>query len=137
MTERPAEVGDLRLATVCVNATDMDRAADFWCAALGYRRPEKIVDNDQFAKLQNPDGAARRRLRCRRHLTADRPPRHRAPVGPRDREGARRRFDPAMTVKLNKAAVDHAKELVRKGQTAKAERDDWSEHAPTADEQNA
>ena len=42
MTARPSEVGDLRLATVCVNATDMDRAADFWAAALGYRRPERI-----------------------------------------------------------------------------------------------
>jgi hypothetical protein len=42
-----------------------------------------------------------------------------------------------MTVKLNKTAFDHAKELVRKGQTVKDERDDWSEHAPTADEENA
>lgn len=29
-TERPAEAGDLRLATICVNATDRDHAADFW-----------------------------------------------------------------------------------------------------------
>lgn len=57
MTERPAEVGDLRLATVCVNATDMDRAADFWTAALGYHRPDKIADQDQFAKLEDPAGA--------------------------------------------------------------------------------
>lgn len=54
--ERPAEVGDLRLATVCVNATDMDRAADFWSAALGYRRPGKIRPGDQFAKLEDPAG---------------------------------------------------------------------------------
>lgn len=56
MTERPAEVGDLRLATVCVNATDMDRSADFWSAALGYGRPDKVADGDQFAKLQDPAG---------------------------------------------------------------------------------
>ncbi|RZT07506.1 hypothetical protein EV649_7919 [Kribbella sp. VKM Ac-2569] len=42
-----------------------------------------------------------------------------------------------MTVKLNKKAFEHAKSLVEKGQTAKDERDDWSEHAPTAAEQNA
>jgi catechol 2,3-dioxygenase-like lactoylglutathione lyase family enzyme len=55
-TERPNEVGDLRLATVCVNATDMDRAADFWSATLGYRRPERIREDDQFAKLEDPAG---------------------------------------------------------------------------------
>ena len=42
-----------------------------------------------------------------------------------------------MTVELNEKALQHAKSLVRKGQTTKDERDDWSEHAPTADEQNA
>ncbi|MGW1344370.1 hypothetical protein ACWCOV_25250 [Kribbella sp. NPDC002412] len=42
-----------------------------------------------------------------------------------------------MTVKLNKAAFDHAKTLVHKGQTVMDERDDWSEHAPSADEENA
>lgn len=41
-----------------------------------------------------------------------------------------------MTVKLNKKALEHAKFLVSKGQTTKDERDDWSEHAPTAAEQN-
>lgn len=55
-TERAREIGDLRLATVCVNATDMDRAADFWSAALGYDRPEKIGGDDQFAKLEDPVG---------------------------------------------------------------------------------
>jgi catechol 2,3-dioxygenase-like lactoylglutathione lyase family enzyme len=54
--ERPKEVGDLRLATVCVNATDMDRAADFWCATLGYQRPARIGTDDQFAKLEDPAG---------------------------------------------------------------------------------
>ncbi|GAA1594847.1 VOC family protein [Kribbella hippodromi] len=53
---RPDETGDLRLATVCVNATDMDRAADFWSATLGYRRPDQIGAKDQFAKLEDPAG---------------------------------------------------------------------------------
>ncbi|MFF0267179.1 VOC family protein [Kribbella sp. NPDC004536] len=55
-TKRPDDIGDLRLATVCVNATDMNRAADFWSATLGYSRPDRIRDHDQFAKLEDPDG---------------------------------------------------------------------------------
>lgn len=55
-TEPPEQTGDLRLATVCINATDMNRAADFWSAALGYRRPARIDDDDQFAKLEDPAG---------------------------------------------------------------------------------
>jgi hypothetical protein len=42
-----------------------------------------------------------------------------------------------MTVQLNKAAFDHAKDLIKKAQTVKDERDDWSEHAPTADQENS
>jgi predicted enzyme related to lactoylglutathione lyase len=56
-TERAAVAGDLRLATVCVNAKDMERAAEFWSAALGYRRPERIGADDHFAKLHDPAGA--------------------------------------------------------------------------------
>ncbi|GAA1121566.1 VOC family protein [Kribbella jejuensis] len=56
VTKRGDGVGDLRVATVCVNATDMERAADFWSAALGYRRPERIGEQDQFAKLEDPAG---------------------------------------------------------------------------------
>jgi hypothetical protein len=41
-----------------------------------------------------------------------------------------------VTVQLNKAAFDHAKDLIKKSQTVKDERDDWSEHAPTADQEN-
>jgi predicted enzyme related to lactoylglutathione lyase len=55
-SNRPADVGDLRLATICVNATDMDRAAAFWSATLGYRAPANIGAGDQFAKLVDPDG---------------------------------------------------------------------------------
>ncbi|TDD20158.1 VOC family protein [Kribbella turkmenica] len=57
MNSRPAEIGDLRLATIVVNALDMDRAADFWSATLGYRRPDRIGPTDQFAKLTDPAGS--------------------------------------------------------------------------------
>jgi hypothetical protein len=42
-----------------------------------------------------------------------------------------------MTVKLNRAALKHAQELIAKGRTVKDERDDWSEHAPSTDDENA
>ena len=41
-----------------------------------------------------------------------------------------------MTVKLNRKAFEHARELIAKGRTVKDERDDWSEHAPSTDEEN-
>lgn len=41
-----------------------------------------------------------------------------------------------MTVKLNRVAFDHAKDLISKHQVSKDERDDWSEHQPTTDEEN-
>ncbi|MFC0625559.1 hypothetical protein [Kribbella deserti] len=41
-----------------------------------------------------------------------------------------------MTVKLNKVALDHAKHLVSKHQVSKDERDDWSEHQPSSDQEN-
>jgi hypothetical protein len=41
-----------------------------------------------------------------------------------------------MTVKLNNAALKHARELIAKGRTVKDERDDWSEHAPSAAQEN-
>jgi hypothetical protein len=41
-----------------------------------------------------------------------------------------------MTVKLNHAAFEHAKSLIGKSQTVMDERDDWSEHAPTAEQEN-
>jgi hypothetical protein len=41
-----------------------------------------------------------------------------------------------MTVKLNKSAFEHAKGLIEKGQTVMDERDDWSEHEPTAAQEN-
>jgi hypothetical protein len=42
-----------------------------------------------------------------------------------------------MAVKLNEAAFEHAKKLARDGMTVMDQRDDWSEHAPSADEENA
>jgi catechol 2,3-dioxygenase-like lactoylglutathione lyase family enzyme len=41
MTDASEEVGDLRLATVVVNVQDMNRAVDFWTAALGYVRRDQ------------------------------------------------------------------------------------------------
>jgi hypothetical protein len=42
-----------------------------------------------------------------------------------------------MAVKLNRSAYEHAQELVKKGKVVYDERDDWSEHQPTAAEENA
>lgn len=42
-----------------------------------------------------------------------------------------------MTVKLNETALRHARSLVRDGKVVRDERDDWSEDAPGADEENA
>jgi hypothetical protein len=41
-----------------------------------------------------------------------------------------------MTVKLNRTALEHAKSLIERGRVVRDERDDWSEHAPSTDEQN-
>ena len=42
----------------------------------------------------------------------------------------------SMTVTLNKKAVTHAKHLVEDGRAVHDERDDWSEHAPSTDDEN-
>jgi hypothetical protein len=42
-----------------------------------------------------------------------------------------------MAIHLNHEALDHAKRLVREGKVSRDERDDWSEHAPTAAEENS
>ncbi|MCU1524029.1 MAG: hypothetical protein JWO18_923 [Microbacteriaceae bacterium] len=41
-----------------------------------------------------------------------------------------------MAVKLNTKAFEHAKRLIREGKVVHDERDDWSEHAPSTDDQN-
>jgi hypothetical protein len=41
-----------------------------------------------------------------------------------------------MAVKLNKRAYDHAKERVRSGDVVIDDRDDWSEHQPSAQQEN-
>jgi hypothetical protein len=41
-----------------------------------------------------------------------------------------------MAVKLNRSAFEHAKELVGKGKAVVDERDAWSEHQPSAQEEN-
>ena len=41
-----------------------------------------------------------------------------------------------MAVKLNRDALAHARKLVKAGKVVRDERDDWSEHAPSADDEN-
>ncbi|MDQ1582474.1 MAG: hypothetical protein QOF36_528 [Microbacteriaceae bacterium] len=41
-----------------------------------------------------------------------------------------------MTIKLNKKALEHATSLIERGRVVRDERDDWSEHAPSTDDQN-
>lgn len=42
-----------------------------------------------------------------------------------------------MAIELNEPALRHARALVREGKVVRDERDDWSEAAPTPDEENA
>jgi hypothetical protein len=42
-----------------------------------------------------------------------------------------------MAIRLNQTALKHARSLVRDGKIVRDERDDWSEHAPSAGEENA
>jgi catechol 2,3-dioxygenase-like lactoylglutathione lyase family enzyme len=51
---RADDVGDLHLGTVVVNTQDLPRAADFWCAALGYRRRDE--GDGEFLMLLDPGG---------------------------------------------------------------------------------
>lgn len=41
-----------------------------------------------------------------------------------------------MTVKLNRKALEHARSLVGDSRIVRDERDDWSEHAPSAKDEN-
>lgn len=41
-----------------------------------------------------------------------------------------------MSIELNQPALRHARALVREGKVVRDERDDWSEAAPSADEEN-
>lgn len=38
MSNESEQVGDLRLRTVVINVEDMERAVEFWTAALGYEK---------------------------------------------------------------------------------------------------
>ena len=42
-----------------------------------------------------------------------------------------------MSIELNQPALRHARALIREGKVVRDERDDWSEAAPTAKEENA
>lgn len=41
-----------------------------------------------------------------------------------------------MAAKLNKKSLEHAKKLITAGHVHRDERDDWSEHAPSAAQEN-
>jgi hypothetical protein len=41
-----------------------------------------------------------------------------------------------MAVKLNRTAFDYAQSLIKEGKFVLDERDDWSEHQPSAEEEN-
>jgi catechol 2,3-dioxygenase-like lactoylglutathione lyase family enzyme len=62
-------VGDLHVATVVVNVSDMRRAVAFWVAALGYR-PREAEWDPEFMMLEDPD---HRRLPVSLQLTEDSP----------------------------------------------------------------
>ena len=42
-----------------------------------------------------------------------------------------------MSIELNQPALRHARALIRDGKVVRDERDDWSEAAPTAEQENA
>lgn len=42
-----------------------------------------------------------------------------------------------MTIKVNNAALGHARQLIRDSKTVRDTRDDWSEHAPDTGRENA
>lgn len=52
-TEEP---GDLHVGVVMINVADVDRAARFWCAAVGYRVREPELDRE-FAIIQPVAGS--------------------------------------------------------------------------------
>ena len=41
-----------------------------------------------------------------------------------------------MAGKLNKKSLEHARKLIDEGHVSRDERDDWSEHAPSAEQEN-
>ncbi|MDQ0822705.1 hypothetical protein QFZ79_000444 [Arthrobacter sp. V4I6] len=41
-----------------------------------------------------------------------------------------------MAAKLNKKSLEHAKKLIKEGHVHRDERDDWSEHAPSTEQEN-
>jgi catechol 2,3-dioxygenase-like lactoylglutathione lyase family enzyme len=54
MTDLPvSQVGDLHVATVVINVSDMERAVHFWTEALGYEPREKDW-NSEFMMLMDP-----------------------------------------------------------------------------------
>jgi catechol 2,3-dioxygenase-like lactoylglutathione lyase family enzyme len=75
MADTSEAIGDLHLGTVVINVQDMQRAVDFWTAALGYVRRKQKWD-PEFIMLVDP---SRRRLPVSLQLT-DSPPKEPVPV---------------------------------------------------------
>jgi catechol 2,3-dioxygenase-like lactoylglutathione lyase family enzyme len=61
------QVGDLHVATVVINVSDMERAVAFWTEALGYRPRDSWWDA-RFMMLEDP---THRRLPVSLQLTED------------------------------------------------------------------
>jgi hypothetical protein len=53
-----------------------------------------------------------------------------------DAEIIKMKGDDHLTIKLNKRAFEHAKRLIKKGSYVFDEKDKWSEHKPSAQEEN-
>src|ERR1700735_1752973 len=53
-----------------------------------------------------------------------------------DSDQQRLQEERSMTVTLNRGAFEHAKELINEGRIVLDERDAWSEHRPTAAQEN-
>jgi hypothetical protein len=53
------------------------------------------------------------------------------PTKARERKGTA-----AVAVKLSRTAYEYAQDLIRAGHSVRDERDDWSEHQPTAEQEN-
>jgi hypothetical protein len=60
----------------------------------------------------------------------------RAPLGSRELSIEEGEASNIMAVKLNEKAFEHAKDLIKAGRYVLDNRDDWSEHQPTADQEN-
>jgi hypothetical protein len=62
-------------------------------------------------------------------------PADRTPLA-RFQERRREHHERAVAVRLNRSALEHAQALVKQGEVVLDDRDDWSEHQPSAEQEN-